>query len=173
MENLVKKSIGGDRGAQRELYNKLAPLVLTICKRYSNNEYDAQDVFQEAFIKVFDKMHQWDSAKGQFSAWVGKIAVNTSLAQFNEKSRKESLDVEEEELEFRESGVLNDLAYDDLLNLVEGLPFRQKVVFNLYVLEGYTHREIAEKLEIEEGTSRSQLIKARWFLQEAYSLQHK
>lgn len=173
MEGLVKKCINGDRVAQRELYEKLAPLVLSICKRYSANEYDAQDVFQEAFIKIFDKIHQWDANKGKFSAWVGKITVNTSLAQFNDKSRKESADVDEEVLEFQDAGVLNDLAYEEILKLVENLPYKQKVVFNLYVIEGHSHREIADNLGIEVGTSRSQLIKARWNLQESYNNQLK
>ncbi len=174
MKELVSRCLKGDKDAQRSLYDKLAPLVISICRRYSENNYNAQDVFQEAFIKIYDKMHQWDSDKGKFEAWVSRVTINTCLAQFKSGNRRESEDVEEiSSLQLEEENGISHLGYEEIKKLVEKLPLKQRIVFNLYVIEGYAHKEIAEQLQIDEGTSRSQLIKARRKLQEEYKAVNK
>lgn len=141
--------------------------MLGVCQRYARNAADAEDILQDAFIKVFDKMHQF-KFEGSFEGWIRRIVVNTALKKYTltryskEISGYEIKDKDESGLD---PSVYSHLTQKDLMELINNLPDGYRVVFNLYVIEGYQHDEIAEMLGIQAGTSRSQLVKARNMLQ--------
>ena len=135
--------------------------------RYARNSADAEDILQDAFIKVFNKLHQY-KFEGSFEGWIRKIVVNTALKKYS-VSRYEK-EVNGYEIKDRDESSMEPSAYShltqkELLKLINNLPDGYRLVFNLFVIEGYPHEEIAEMLGIQPGTSRSQLVKARNMLQ--------
>lgn len=156
----------GNPGAQRELYDMFKSRMFGICLRYAGNYHDAEDILQEGFIKVFEKIRQF-SFKGAFEGWIRKIMVNTALEKyrmhFQAVSLQENLAIADSE-EGKETSA--DIEAAELLQMVQELSPRYRVVFNLYALEGYSHKEISELLQISEGTSKSNLSRARAILQE-------
>ncbi len=141
--------------------------MLGVCHRYARNAADAEDILQDAFMKVFDKLGQF-KFEGSFEGWIRKIVVNTALKKYS-LSRYDK-EVVGYELKDRDEGMMEPAAYNhltekDLMVLINNLPDGYRVIFNLYVIEGYQHDEIAAMLNIQPGTSRSQLVKARMMLQ--------
>ena len=169
-EELVKHSLQNDKDSQRKLYNLLSPSIMRVCERYCSTNQMAQDSFQETFIIIFDKLSQWDVNRGNLEGWSYKIAVNTSLGQLRKEKKFLYEDDTHEEIEDKNLYLpINDnLEYKDLLHIVNELPSGQKAVFNLFAIEGYGHKEIADMLKITEGTSKSQLAKARVTLKNKY-----
>lgn len=155
-----------NRQCQQEVFRLFAGKMLVVCRRYTRHRMEAEDVLQDAFIKVFDNMATFQF-KGSLEAWIRRIVVNTALKNYNRKSfREEQLGLENNEADFPiEPSIFSHLHEEELLNLIAQLPEGYRVVFNLYAIEGYSHREIAELLGIEESTSRTQLLKARKLLQ--------
>lgn len=142
---------------------------MKVCERYCFAHQLAQDAFQNAFVAIFDKMSQWDQAKGSFEGWCYRIAVNASLAQIRKETKIEFTEVEDAEIEQDLHFELGDgLEYKDLKKIVEELPDGQRMIFNMFAIEGYSHKEIAETLSVSEGTSKSQLAKARLNLKNKY-----
>jgi RNA polymerase sigma-70 factor (ECF subfamily) len=137
-----------------------------ICVRYAGNYEDAQDILQEGFIKVYDKIHQF-SFKGAFEGWIRKIMVNTALEKYRLHYRLVSLDemVQNPETDGSEN-ITSEINTQELLRIIQELSPRYRVVFNLYALEGFSHKEIGDMLGISEGTSKSNLSRARTILQE-------
>lgn len=169
IQELVKQCVKENREAQHELYTFLSPVIYGVCQRYATNNYQADDIFQDAFIRIFQKIAQWDSDKGSIEGWSTRITVNIALAQFRDKHLKASEDIEDKsEIISDNRSVENDMTYEEMLGIVNELPDKQKIVFNMFVVEGYSHKEIAELLKIDEGTSRSQLNKARKQLQNKF-----
>lgn len=164
--DLIKACIDGDPRMQEELYRRFAPKMYAVCFRYANNADDAQDLLQEGFIKVFRNLHRF-RAEGSFEGWVRRVFVNSSIEQFRKKSAKLSMLTEKEEGTIPDSDIsaLDSLAERDILALIRDLSPGYRTVFNLYVVEGYSHREIGELLNISEGTSKSQLARAKAILQ--------
>lgn len=165
LNKIIRGCQRGDPLAQRELYEKFKTGMFGICLRYSGNYDDANDVLQEGFIKVFQKIHQF-SFKGAFEGWIRKIMVNTAF----EKYRRQVLmspveenmpDVPDES--FEDHG---DITIQELLKFIQELSPRYRLVFNLYAIEGHSHKEISEILNISEGTSKSNLSRARVILKE-------
>ncbi len=158
-----------DPKAQRLLYSMYASKMLGICKRYACDTEIAQDLLQDGFIKVFDKIGTY-KGEGAFAGWIRKIFVNTSLEYLRRNScMKFSISVDEcldLEDEFNASA-LSKLNTDDLLLCVEELPVGYRTIFNLHAIEGYSHTEIAEMLHIKESTSQSQLMRAKRLLQKS------
>ena len=156
----------GKQRYQEELYHMLAPKMYGLCLKYANDRDDAKDIMQDAFIKVFQKIDQY-SEKGSFEGWVRRIMVNTALEKYRSQVDTFSLDermpLSDEGLQ---SSVIENLTADDLLGLVQTLTPQYRMVFNLYAIEGYNHKEIGEMLGISEGTSKSNLSRARVILQE-------
>jgi len=155
-----------DPGAQRELYELFKSKMFGICLRYAGNYHDAEDIMQEGFIKVFEKIGQY-SFKGAFEGWIRKVMVNTALEKYRVHYQNVSLNenqaaVEEE----NETAPAADIEVNELVQIIQELTPRYRVVFNLYALEGYSHKEISEMLKISEGTSKSNLSRARTILQE-------
>ncbi len=157
----IKLCIEGNRIAQKELYEAYKVNLYVLCQRYFSNLEDAKDVLQEGFVKVFRDLHQYDETKGHVSSWIKKVFINTCL----EKIRKKKIEfepIEDYSLSSPyEADIISELNLKDLTKMIQRLPTGYRTVFNLYVLEGYTHQEIAEQLRISESTSKTQLMKAK------------
>ena len=163
-KKLVKQCLRGDGRAQRELYDKFAPQMLAVCKRYVRSLEDAEEVLSNAFIKVFNKIDQY-TGEGALGGWIRRIMVNESL-NYIRYQKNLFVEVEEENHgRFAHEELSNQMDADHLMMLIEELPLGYKTVFNLYAIEGYGHKEIGEMLGISENTSKSQLSKARKNLQ--------
>lgn len=151
---------------QEELYRRFSPKMYAVCLRYAGNAEEAEDILQEGFIKVFKKLNSFRS-EGSFEGWVRRIFVNTAIEHFRRKRYLMPVtEKEENTIEGKYLSVLDDLAARDIMMLVQDLSPGYRTVFNLYVVEGYTHKEIADMMGISEGTSKSQLSRAKVILQD-------
>jgi RNA polymerase sigma-70 factor (ECF subfamily) len=170
IRELIRKCIRNDTGAQKELYNRFAPKMLSVCNRYASSKYDAQDIFQEGFLKIFENIKQLKNYD-LIEWWMKKIFINEALKFYNNKKRDGLVD----DPDFLkpgpadEYGILEKLGTDEIMRLIQELPERMRMVFNMYVIEGFSHSEIATILEITEGTSKSNLHDARKTLQKKIS----
>jgi RNA polymerase sigma-70 factor (ECF subfamily) len=164
--DLVKGCLREDQQCQAEVFRRYAGKMLTVCLRYARHRMEAEDILQDAFIRVYDHIGQFEF-KGSLEGWIRRIVVNTALKKYNQKSfRDEAIGIDEGYDQSLEPSIYSDLHEEELLNVIAQLPDGYRVVFNLYAIEGYSHHEIAETLGIEESTSRSQLLKARRLLQQ-------
>lgn len=166
---LYKRLIDGcllnDRQSQYQLYNLMSAKMYAVCMRYCSNKEFAQDVLQEGFVKVFTNLDKY-RGEGSFEGWVRRIFVNTAVEHFRKESRLFPVSDNEAVLQAMPNDQYSDdLEMEDLLNLIQKLSTGYRTIFNLYVIEGYSHKEIAEMLHISEGTSKSQLARARYLLQ--------
>lgn len=166
LSDIVLACKNGDRLAQKQLFDSLASRMLPLCKRYMGNDESAQDVLQEGFITLFTKLDDYEG-KGSFEGWARKIFVNTALMQLRKQgSLIESEGIDNVEYVGEEDSRINhNLGYEHLMKLIKDLPPGFRTVFNMYVIEGFSHKEIAQILGISENTSRSQLQRARMLLQ--------
>ena len=166
-ELLIKRCINRERKAQKLMYEKYSSLLLGVCMRYTKDIFEAEDILQEGFIKVFTRIKQYEG-KGSFIGWLRKIMVNTAITYYHKNIRyKNQQDLSEiEEIIGVEDAFLQfDFTHEELLNTIQDLPSGYKMVFNLYAIEGYKHKEIAEMLGIDENTSKSQYSRARKLIQ--------
>jgi RNA polymerase sigma-70 factor (ECF subfamily) len=155
----------GERQGQQALYQRYAPRMFAICLRYADDYHQAEDLLQEGFLKVFKALDRFRS-EGALEGWMRRIVVNTAIEHHRRKHHLYPLvDVLNTEQEEHDPGVLDQLAVEELLELVNGLSPGYRAVFNLYAVEGYPHKDIADMLGISEGTSKSQLARARVLLQ--------
>ena len=166
-ERLVSACKEGNRKAQKKLFDTLAPKMMAVCLRYMGNREDAQDVLQEGFITLFTKLDSYQGS-GSFEGWARKIFVNTALMHLR---RTDALGLSDDLSEARtlftpEASPVEKMGYKELMRLVESLPADARTVFNMYVIEGYSHKESAQELGCTEATSRSKLQRARLRLQE-------
>lgn len=164
--DLISGCIQGNRQMQEELYKRFSGKMYAVCLRYAGNAEDAQDLLQEGFIKVYRNLHRF-RAEGSFEGWIRRVFVNSSIEHFRKKSLQLSKvsDKEEDTIEDADTTALDNLAERDIISLIQQLSPGYRTVFNLYVVEGYSHKEIADLLGISEGTSKSQLARARSILQ--------
>lgn len=163
--SLIQDCIAGKRASQELLYKKFSPRMYAICLRYADNVQSAEDILQEGFIKVFNNLDKY-KGKGSFEGWVKRIFVNTSI-EYYRKSIVGKRYVEIEKVyhfKSNEEDAASKMARNDLMGMVQKLPSGYRTVFNLYAIEGYTHKEISKLLTISEGTSKSQLARARAML---------
>ncbi len=164
--DLIVGCLAGNRRMQEELYRRFSPRMYAVCLRYAGNAEEAEDILQEGFIKVFKKLDSFRS-EGSFEGWVRRIFVNTAIEHFRRKRYLMPVtEKEENTIEGKYLSVLDDLAARDIMALVQELSPGYRTVFNMYVVEGYTHKEIADMLGISEGTSKSQLSRAKVILQD-------
>ena len=172
-ENLVKALKRAEPKAQRQLYDKYAARMLAVCRRYVMDDMEAEDVMIGGFMKVFEKMEQFKS-EGSFEGWVRRIMVNEALMAVRKTKGKET-DYDTDEMEQLPDCQWADqnLEANDLMKIIETLPTGYQTIFNLYAIEGYSHAEIAKTLGITESTSKSQLHRARGWLQEKITLIEK
>ena len=153
------------RQAEKALYDQFSRVMFGVCKRYCKNREDAEDVLINALFKAINNIHQYNG-DGSFEGWVRRIVINESL-MFLRKRQKITVEIEEYHFDTPKGGNIEDeLAAQDIIDLLEELPIGYRTVFNLYVLDGMKHREIAEALGISINTSKSQLILAKKRMQQ-------
>ena len=163
---LIEGCIDNRRDAQYELYNLLSGKMFAVCLRYARNREAAEDLLQEGFVKVFNNIEKFRS-EGSFEGWVRRIIVNTAIEHYRKSTKMYSIiNVEEVEMDVPWTDNGDVLQLEDLTNLINKLSPGYRTIFNMYVVEGYSHKEIGEMLEISEGTSKSQLARARYILME-------
>ena len=160
-QELIKGCKAKNRTAQKELYEQYAPILLGICRRYVRQQEDAEDVLLESFYKIFSNIGQYEG-KGSFEGWMKRISVNESL-MFLRRKHNFNLSIESNHLNIAEDSVSveEQLFEQDILEVLDSLPTGYRTIFNLYVVDGLKHREIADKLGISINTSKSQLIQAK------------
>mgnify|MGYP002621933992 CR=1 FL=1 len=166
-EELVRRCAQNDPLAQKGLFERFNRKMMGVCLRYSNDRDDAEDILQMGFIKVFENIGSFKGS-GSLEGWVRRIMVNTALNHYrqNKRSRESvSLDDVDYMLEGSETGPGDNMQAKELLKMVQKLPPGFRAVFNMFAIEGYSHKEIGQILEISEGTSKSQYARARAFLQ--------
>lgn len=164
--DLIRGCMEGNRRMQEEMYRRFSPRMYAVCLRYAGNTEEAEDILQEGFIKIFKKLDSFRS-EGSFEGWVRRIFVNTAIEHFRRKRYLMPVtEKEENTIEGKYTSVLDDLGAKDIMALVQELSPGYRTVFNMYVVEGYTHKEIADMLGISEGTSKSQLSRAKVILQD-------
>ncbi len=165
--DLIKGCIDGNRQMQELLYKKFSPKMYGVCLRYSGNVDDANDLLQEGFIKVFKNLQKF-RGEGSFEGWIRRIFVNTSIEHFRKKVKLYNVsEIQENTIEDINLNILDTLAEKDLIAIVNELSPGYKTVFNMHVIEGYSHKEIADMLGITEGTSKSQLARAKGVLKKS------
>ena len=164
LDQLIHNCKRNNLKAQGQLYSLYSSTLYAICLKYSRNTAEAQDNLQDAFLTIFSKISQYKN-KGSFEGWLKRITVNTALQCYREKG---VFDIINEDLidETVEVNDQEDISLDYLLELIQTLPNRYRLVFNLYVLDDYSHRDIADMLGISVGTSKSNLARARLILQD-------
>ncbi len=167
LEKLIKDCAAGKPQAQARLYQLYSPKMYGVCLRYAKDASEAEDSLQEGFLKVFSNIKSFRN-EGSLEGWIRRIMVNVSL----EKYRKQHLlyPVEDmgkyEQSNYASDDIISAISAKDLLRLIQELPPRYRMVFNLYVLDGMSHQEIAEEMKISEGTSKSNLARARMIMQQ-------
>ena len=164
--DLINGCLQGNRRMQEELYRRFSPRMYAVCLRYAGNAEEAEDILQEGFIKVFKKLDSF-RGDGSFEGWIRRIFVNTAIEHFRRKRYLMPVtEKEENTIEGKYTSVLDELGAKDIMALIQELSPGYRTVFNMYVVEGYTHKEIADMLGISEGTSKSQLSRAKVILQD-------
>ncbi|WP_242203396.1 RNA polymerase sigma factor [Aestuariivivens insulae] len=164
LEQLIAHCKTHDTKAQEELYKLFSSKLFSICLKYSNSYAQAEDNLQDAFLTIFNKIEQY-KGKGSFEGWLKRITINTALQRYRAEKVFNIVnenEVEDYEIEVNE----DDISLDYLLKAIQNLPDRYRLVFNLYVLDGYSHKDIANMLKISVGTSKSNLSRARQILKE-------
>ena len=166
IENWVANAADGDQQAQRHIYTELSGVLFSICLRYMGNRNDANDVFQDGFISIFDNLKRFRQ-QGSFEGWAKRIMVNMALTHIRKRRPLGSeMDLEVLEPVSYDAEVLSKMSADELLQLVQELPNGYREVFSLFAIEGYSHREIADMLKISEGNSKLRMNRARKMLQQ-------
>lgn len=163
---LIEGCIKNDALSQRELYNKYSSKMLGICYRFAYNKNDAQDILQEGFIKIFSQIHTFQN-KGSFEGWVRRIIVNSCINYIKRnKKYSDNLDlIYATNIHAKQDSLSTILLAKQVVECIRLLPLGFRTVLNLYAIEGYSHKEIAEMLEIQESTSRSQYTRAKGILE--------
>ena len=170
-DELINGCLRRDNSAQRLLYETYSPRMYGLCCRYVKDSMDAEDVLVGAFTKVFDKIHQFKN-EGSFEGWIRKIVVNEALTYLRRhRSMYLEIDLEQAGYEPDYQSLGDHLEAEDLLSIIQALPTGYRIVFNLYAIDGYSHKEIADQLGISENTSKSQLSRARAYLQKVLAEQ--
>ena len=163
LDQLINSCKINDTKAQGELYKLFSAKLFTICLKYSRNYVEAEDNLQDAFVTIFKKIEQYKN-KGSFEGWLKRVTINTALQRYRSQG---VFDIVNEALIEDETVVIeddNDISIEYLLKIIQELPDRYRLVFNLYVLDGYSHKDIAYLLKINTGTSKSNLARARQIL---------
>ena len=166
-EAILYGCLHNDSTAQRELYGRYSPKMLSVCYRFAHNREDAEDMLQEGFIKVFGQIHTFQN-KGAFEGWIRRIIVHTCINNLKKNKKfNESVDIiHATTIQVREESVPSIVQAKQVVECIRILPIGYRTVLNLYAIEGYSHKEIAEVLDIEESTSRSQYTRAKQMLED-------
>ncbi len=166
---LVERCLRFETKAQRLFYDYYKAKLMGLCSRYAKDLTEAEDIFQEAFIKIFNQLHTLKD-KALLNGWIKRIVINTAInhqqAQLKFQANESTEGIEVEDAQSLQ--ILSSMTTEKLLELIQKLPDGYRVVFNMYVIDGYTHAEIAETLKISEGTSKSQLARAKIYLKNTF-----
>ncbi|MBL7833256.1 MAG: sigma-70 family RNA polymerase sigma factor [Cyclobacteriaceae bacterium] len=164
-QELIQGCRRGDRAAQKRLYDTFSPKMYALCCRYVKDSMEAEDVLVTAFTKILDKIDQYKS-EGSFEGWIRRVVVNEALTWLR-RNRNMYLELELEAADYEPDykSLSDHLEAEDLMTMINDLPSGYRIVFNLYAIDGYSHKEIADQLGISENTSKSQLSRARAYLQ--------
>jgi RNA polymerase sigma factor (sigma-70 family) len=167
-QQIIESCLRNERKAQKELVHMYAPVLLSIARRYSYSVIEPEDILQESFIQIFSCLNQFDSQKGKLFSWMRQIVINTSLKHFRSEKNKlngfSSLDNLSEDLHAIDAEQILNFDAEHWIYLIQQLPYPYCQVFNLAAIDGYSHKEIADLLQIEESTSRAHLHRARKLL---------
>ncbi len=164
--SFVEACVRNERWAQQKLYEVFYPSVMPLCKRYSNNSDEAIDIMHEGFIKVFKNISKYKVGTS-LNSWIKRIMINTAIDHYRKMSRRRTEDLDTAYTVFsKDPDVVSTMTADEILSCLHKLTPAYRTVFNLYVIEGYSHKEIADVMGITESTSRSNLVKSRKKLQE-------
>ena len=164
--DIIRGCLQNSAAMQKMLYDKYAAKMYGIALRYAHDPEDAKDILQDGFVKVFQNLSKFKGT-GAFEGWMRRIFVNTAIEHYRKKNNTyEIQESHEEQINDREVTALDKLAAVEILNMVKSLPNGYRTVFNLFAIEGYSHKEIADLLNISEGTSKSQYARAKALLQE-------
>ena len=166
LDILIEGCRKGKPKSQEALYKRFASAMYGICLQYASDEEDARDIMQEGFVKVFRKLDQVKNPAA-FPGWIRRIMINTALEKYRKQVHLQRIDdVREEADEAMDDGIFENLTCQELIIVIQTLSPQYRMVFNLYAIEGFSHKEISEELGISEGTSKSNLSRARVILQE-------
>lgn len=172
-DELVRGCTKGDRASQKALYDRYCRKMMPICQRYAKSDQEAEDILQEGFVKVFSNISKF-RAEAQLATWITRIIINTALnAQRSKMYMLPMVDVEEGHAVQHDDVLLSHFHLSELLKLIQSLPDGCRVVFNLFAIEGYSHKEISDALGISVGTSKSQYNRAKNLLKEKIDLVDK
>ena len=164
--DLIRGCLQNSAAMQKKLYDKYAAKLYGIAIRYAHSQEDAKDILQDGFVKVYRNLSKFKGT-GSFEGWMRRIIVNTAIEHYRKKNNTyEIQESHEENITDGDLNALDKLAAAEILNMVKELPNGYRTVFNLFAIEGYSHKEIAEMLNISEGTSKSQYARAKALLQE-------
>lgn len=163
---VISRILAGEKNLFKDLYHKYKRQLMLTCLRYTSNRDLAEDTLQEAFIAIYKDLHQFDESKSKFITWATRITINKCLKKVRKKSVFSSMD-SILELKFKFSiraSAIDQLNLEDLTSLINSLPKGYRLVFNMYVIDGYSHKEIADELNISVSTSKTQLMRAKRLL---------
>ena len=165
IEQLINGCKKNDRKAQEQLYREYSSMLFSVCLKYSRNPIEAQDNLQDGFLLVFEKIHQF-AFKGSFDGWIKRVFINYIIQQYRKETffdlaYENRIEDIEDDVDVNKT---DDISMEYLIKIIQELPDRYRLVFNLYVIDGYSHQEIAEMLNINIGTSKSNLFRARMSL---------
>lgn len=167
IRNIINGCLNGNRRDQELLYRRHAPKLYAVCLQYSGNDEEARDILQEGFIKIFENLNHY-KYEGSFEGWMRRIIVNTALEKYRSRHnlyRVDDIDNIPELDSEPDSEDYSGLDAEDLMEIIRELPPKYRMVFNLFAIEGYSHKEIGQMVNISEGTSKSNLARARIILQ--------
>lgn len=166
LEQLIEDCKAGKQSAQSQLYKAYASVLYGVCLRYARDETEAEDTLHEGFVTIFNKVNQF-AGKGSFEGWMKRIMVNIALEKYRKRYRLHTVeDITVYDYKTVNEDVYANINAKELMQLVRDLPPRYRMVFNMYAIDGYNHKEIAEEMGIAEGTSKSNLARARKILQD-------
>ncbi|MFW5687739.1 MAG: RNA polymerase sigma factor [Bacteroidota bacterium] len=174
LQEILKGCIRNNRQSQSDLYKMFASKMYGVCLRYAGNSFDAQDILQDGFVKIFDSLKSY-RGEGSLEGWMKRIFINMALDKYRSRISVLSVDEisEEQDLTPREASAIDTMSEKEILSIIKELPDQYRMVFNLFVVEGYPHEEIAQMLNIGISTSRSNLARAKMILKEKISFQSK
>ena len=172
-EAILQGCIKNNQSAQKALYQKYSAKMLVVCYRYAHNREDAEDMLQEGFIKIFYQIHTFEN-RGALEGWIRRIIVHTCINHLKKNKRfNESVDlIHASSMQVREESIPSIIQAKEVVECIRLLPLGYRTVLNLYAIEGYSHREISNMLDIEESTSRSQYTRAKAMLEDILTRKH-
>jgi RNA polymerase sigma factor (sigma-70 family) len=171
-QDFIHACIAKDGIALKKLYEDHYPIMFPICRRYANNEQDTLDILHDGFIKVFKNIDKYQVGTS-LTAWIKRVMVNTSIDYYRRETRRRSVDIDDAvSIASDNPDALSNISAEEIISLLQHLSTAYRSVFNLYVIEGYSHKEVADLLDITESTSRSNLVKARTKLKELLAIRY-